>query len=270
MDLQEIAEGVESNFLVKFENGLEEKLKDYSSSPFYKMLSYSLRGGKRIRPLLLYLVYKALGERRDPFNAAISVELMHALSLIHDDVIDREVARRGEEPFYVKFGQENALLITDYVFGIVIDLVNSYNDPEVLNVLSETSIKMSEGEELELLAIRSGGTITIPQYISIIEKKTASLFEASAGLAALLSARPELYIKMSELGRAVGILYQVKDDLKDRGNENEIINVVEGLTGPELNGIIEKYSFIARESLEGLEEGPAKDSLKKVVSLLTL
>ncbi len=268
MDLQEIAEGVNANFLSSFEASLQERLRAYSSSPFYSMLAFSLRGGKRIRPMLLYLVHKALGERDDPFNAAMSVELIHALSLIHDDVIDREVERRGKEPFYIKYGHENALLITDYVFGIIIDLVNVYHNPAVLDVISLTSVKMSEGEEDELQAVRSGETISLSKYMSIIEKKTASLFEASAGLGALLSAKPEMYTEMSELGRSLGILYQVKDDLKDRENKNEIINMVENMTVSEINYILDKYGRIARERLDMLDEGPPKDSLRKIVDLL--
>ncbi len=206
----------------------------YSWSEFYGPLRYACDGGKRIRPLILVLsaesakVGKAnsskLGE--DTFMAASAIELLHTESVIHDDIIDEENLRRGKPSFHVKYGYNNSILTADFVLGIILNIGSKLNNPRVSSELSNAAIKMSEGEMMEI-KLAEDPKIREDDYIKVLEHKTASLFETSAKVGAILGEGEEDEIRaMSTFGNLLGIAYQIHDDLIDWNNEDRLFNIL--------------------------------------------
>ncbi len=253
-------------YVERVEGALSEVLAEYSGSIFYKPLLEALKGGKRIRPAILLLVNEASGRRGNPGPAAAAVELIHNLSLIHDDLIDKEAFRRGNPSFYRRFGEETAILMADYIMSIAVDICSRYYDRRVLLALSQTAIKMSEGEVEEFMVKLSGNTISVSRYIEILYKKTAAIFEAAASLGAIIAGVSEEVIeKIGNYGKYIGLAYQVKDDLMDWGRPGEISSLVR-VEDPKdlLNSLAHKFSEKAIESLRPLPETKAKELLVKI------
>ncbi|MGC8664192.1 MAG: polyprenyl synthetase family protein [Nitrososphaeria archaeon] len=268
MQIETIFNELISNVMPNFDDEFKKKLLNYDNETLVKMVNYALGGGKRIRPLILILINKNLGERFDISNASYSVELMHSVSLIHDDFIDKEEKRRDRVPFYKIFGYDSALLITDYVFGIVIDLINQYKIPEATDTLAKTSLKMSEGEFEELNLFNKKDSVSLDEYLKVINYKTASLFAASAKLGALLSQNPQFAEKAYYFGENLGIIYQVKDDLKDRKHVfNELINKLPQEEQRFLDKLLEEKYLSA---LKYLKEFPQTEYNKKLYELTDL
>ncbi|HZD83916.1 MAG TPA: polyprenyl synthetase family protein [Nitrososphaeraceae archaeon] len=221
-------------YLSKINDALKRELDLYSWSEFYAPLKYACDGGKRIRPLILVLsaesakVGKAnsskLGE--DIFMAATAIELLHTESVIHDDIIDEENLRRGKPSFHVKYGYNSSILTADFVLGIILNIGSKLNNPRVSNELSNAAIKMSEGEMMEI-KLAKDPKIREDDYIKVLEHKTASLFETSAKVGAILGEGEEDEIRaMATFGNLLGIAYQIHDDLIDWNNEDRLFNIL--------------------------------------------
>jgi octaprenyl-diphosphate synthase len=221
-------------YLSKINDALKRELDLYSWSEFYAPLKYACDGGKRIRPLILVLsaesakVGKAnsskLGE--DTFMAATAIELLHTESVIHDDIIDEENLRRGKPSFHVKYGYNSSILTADFVLGIILNIGSKLNNPRVSSELSNAAIKMSEGEMMEI-KLAKDPKIREDDYIKVLEHKTASLFETSAKVGAILGEGEEDEIRaMATFGNLLGIAYQIHDDLLDWNNEDRLFNIL--------------------------------------------
>ena len=239
-------------------------LEKESTTPFYLPLKEFLEGGKKIRPALLLLVHDACGGGgEDPHPAAAAVELIHAASLIHDDIIDRSDFRRGEISFHVKYGLEMSILIADFILSLVLGIANRYRDRKVGEILADTAEKMSVGEMLEVQALRKGREITLDQYLEILKLKTAVLFEAASSLGAVISGRHDLVEDMGLYGLYIGMAYQIKDDLLDWGNEGELSSLLKGDEVKELlEGIASNLALEAIDRLKVLQDSPQKDILR--------
>ncbi|HIE22612.1 MAG TPA: polyprenyl synthetase family protein [Candidatus Korarchaeota archaeon] len=253
-------------YIEKAEIALSEVLSGYSDSIFYKPLIEALKGGKRIRPTILLLVNEMSGGGGNPEPAAAAIELMHNLSLIHDDLIDKDILRRGKPSFQRRFGEEMAMLMADYVMSVAVDVCSRYQDKRVLLTLSWTAIKMSEGEMEEFLVRKRGERISIESYMDILYKKTAAIFEAAAKMGAIIAgATEELIEMMGEYGRNIGLAYQVKDDLLDWGRPGEISSLVEEKNPRKaLNSLVHELVNKAIESLKPFPDSKAKELLQKI------
>lgn len=238
-----------SEYLSKIDNALERELDLYSWSEFYAPLRYACDGGKRIRPLILVLAYESVNARKtttgdgcsnnkdnnnnsstkigeDTFIAASAIEFLHTESVIHDDIIDEESLRRGKPSFHVKYGYNNSILTADFVLGIILNLSSKLNNPRVSGELSNAAIKMSEGEIMEIKLAKECN-LDEYDYIKVIEHKTASLFETSAKVGAILGKGEEDQIcALAAFGNFLGIAYQVHDDLVDWNNEDRLFNLL--------------------------------------------
>ena len=223
-----------SEYLSKINDALKRELELYSWSEFYAPLKYACDGGKRIRPLILVLSAESakvgkvnsskLGE--DTFMAATAIELLHTESVIHDDIIDEENLRRGKPSFHVKYGYNSSILTADFVLGIILNIGSKLNNPRVLSELSNAAIKMSEGEMMEIKLVKDP-KIREDDYIKVLEHKTASLFETSAKVGAILGEGEEDEIRaMATFGNLLGIAYQIHDDLIDWNNEDRLFNIL--------------------------------------------
>jgi len=167
--------------------------------------------GKRVRPLILVLSSKAFGcDAAESVRAALALELVHAASLVHDDILDGGTERRGVESALKRYGMEAALLCGDYLISRSIGLISGYSQ-EVIEAFSQACVEMSEGEMLDL------ASRTRPEdYYLCICKKTASLISASSKIGCLIAgARADDVALFESYGMHLGLAYQVADDLNE-------------------------------------------------------
>ncbi len=212
------------SYAQKVDEALSRELKLYSHSRFHDPLVYSTEGGKRVRPVMLMLSAEALGCTDDSvLGAAVAVELLHTESIIHDDVIDEEKVRRGKVPFHMKYGYSASLLSADFVFAMILAIAARYDDRRIAEEVSSAALQMSEGEYSELTIDPEIYKLTWDEYTRIVTEKTASLFETSAKLGALIAGGNEKEVKaLAEYGRCIGIAYQLKDDLLDWRSKDKV------------------------------------------------
>ena len=177
------------------------------------------RKGKQIRPMFIFLAAKLVGEVSDhTYHAANLIELLHTASLIHDDVVDDSLQRRGFFSLNALWGNKIAVLVGDYLLskGLLLSLDNNVH--YLLQITSQAVREMSEGE---LLQIEKARRLDIKEevYFEIIYKKTASLIAAAcaSGVASVGAAAVDIE-KAKELGAMIGMAFQIRDDLFDFGD----------------------------------------------------
>lgn len=271
-----------SNYINKINQALSNEIDCYSWSEFYSPLKYACQGGKRIRPLILNLASESvLNEDLNKIDSktlenisgvSAAIELLHTESVIHDDIIDSDNLRRGQPSFHVKYGYNASILTADFILGIILSISAKINNKRITQELSNASIRMSEGEMLELRLVKNH-KISQEQYINVIENKTASLFQASAKIGAILSNGTEEQIDaLANFGRLLGIAYQIHDDLIDYNNEERLFNMLVK-QNDEDNIFIEimentylDYSILAKKELSKLETNHRS---KKILQDLT-
>ena len=271
-----------NEYINKINESLSREIESYSWSEFYLPLKYACQGGKRIRPLILNLAAETINNdnisslnsksRENIFAVSSAIELLHTESVIHDDIIDSDNIRRGLPSFHVKYGYNASILTADFILGIILNISAKTNNNRVTQELSTASIKMSEGEMLELRLVKNH-KISQEEYITVIENKTASLFEASAKIGAILANGNEDQINaLANFGRLLGIAYQIHDDLIDYSNEERLFNILVK-QNDEDNIFIEimentyvNYSLLAKKELDGIE---SNHHSKKILQDLT-
>jgi octaprenyl-diphosphate synthase len=172
-------------------------------------------GGKRIRPRLTLLAYEAVGGTTPAavIPVAAAVELVHTATLVHDDINDHGLTRRGRPTINARWGRTFALLTGDYLFTKVYELMAPYQDLNV--VFAEATVALVEGETLQAAAAKSG-QLDRETYTRIIAKKTASLFAAATKLGAMLgSGTQEQIAALEQYGFNLGLAFQIVDDILD-------------------------------------------------------
>jgi octaprenyl-diphosphate synthase len=211
-------------YIERVDGAISRELRLYTHSRFHDPLVYATEGGKRIRPVMLLLSAEALGRKDDGvLGAAVAVELLHTESIIHDDVIDEETARRSKLPFHIKYGYNASLLSADFVFAMILAIAARYDDRRIAEEVSNAALRMSEGEYSELTIDPQIYKLTWDEYLRVIGEKTASLFETSAKLGALIAGGEDKEVEsFAEYGRSLGMAYQLKDDLLDWRSQDKI------------------------------------------------
>lgn len=173
-------------------------------------------GGKRIRPKMSLLAYIAAGGKNldEVVPVASAVEMIHTATLVHDDINDHSLTRRGKATVHSVWGRTFALLTGDYLFTKVYELMAPYG-PEYNMVMANACSRLVEGETLQATAAKAG-TIDSETYKSIISLKTASLFEASARMGAQLATGEEDLIEdLANYAYNLGLTFQIVDDVLD-------------------------------------------------------
>jgi len=190
-----------------------------------EQLTYVVRGGgKGIRPALTLLAGKFYDYNLTYLlPMAASVELMHTATLVHDDAIDKSVVRRSQPTINKLWGDEDAILLGDYLFAKAGEFVSDTQSPRVIKLFSQTLATISSGEINQLLAAFKTNQ-TRQDYFQRISGKTASLFCLATEAGAILSRAPEKSVEqLKEYGHNLGIAFQIVDDILDfTGTEEKL------------------------------------------------
>jgi octaprenyl-diphosphate synthase len=178
------------------------------------------RKGKQLRPMFVLLSAKLCGPVNDTtYRAASLVELLHSATLVHDDVVDESLERRGFFSTYALWKSKVSVLVGDYLLAKGMLLSLDHDDYRILKLLSNAIRAMSEGE---LLQMEKSRTLNFEEatYFEIIKGKTASLLASACASGAWSTTQDEVITeKMRLFGEKVGMAFQIKDDLFDYGNE---------------------------------------------------
>lgn len=174
------------------------------------------RDGKMMRPILVLLIAKNFGKITLATQyAALSLELLHTASLVHDDVVDESTQRRGQLSVNAIFNNKVAVLVGDFLLATSLVYAGRTNSSEIIEVISKLGQELSEGELLQLSNV-SNPEFLEEVYFKVIRKKTAALFAACTEVAALsVGASDEERVLARLLGEYIGICFQIKDDIFD-------------------------------------------------------
>jgi octaprenyl-diphosphate synthase len=215
-EIQQLIKGELLDFEKKFGEAMKSKV-----SLLDRIMKYIIkRKGKQIRPMFVFLSAKLFGPVTDAtFRAASLVELLHTATLVHDDVVDESMERRGFFSINALWKNKIAVLVGDYLLskGLLLSLKN--DDYNILKILSEAVEQMSEGE---LLQIEKTRKLNLDEavYFEIIKNKTASLLSSACAAGAWSTTNDSFKTEqMKNFGEKAGIAFQIKDDLFDYGSE---------------------------------------------------
>ena len=173
-------------------------------------------GGKRLRPLLTLAAARLCGYRGPHHvHLAATVEFIHTATLLHDDVVDDSTRRRGRPTANLLWDNKSSVLVGDYLFARSFQLMTETGSMQVLNILADASATIAEGEVLQLTAAQNLATDEAT-YLKIIRGKTAALFAAATEVGGVIAgASPEAVAALRAFGDALGISFQITDDLLD-------------------------------------------------------
>ena len=260
----------------------EEKIKSKLTSDVelvQKMTEYYIEtGGKRLRALLTLGTAKLCGYSKGSrdVNLAACVELIHSATLMHDDVIDEGVVRRGKKTLNKVWNNQSSVLIGDYLLSRCFEMMVEDGNLEVLKVLSSTSSKIAQGEVLQL---QHKGEVDMLEetYLKIISSKTAELFAAATKVGAILSgANNKEKDALEFYGRNLGLTFQIADDTLDYNSELKLFgkkigqDFFEGKITLPIILLFQKLDLIEKKILSKIfnKEIRNKDNLDTIISLI--
>ena len=184
-------------------------------------------GGKRLRPLLVLLAAKSLDyELNEHIKLAAIIEFLHTAMLLHDDVVDESLLRRGRKTVNAEWGNSASVLVGDFLHSRAFEMMVEIGDMRVMQILSFATNTIAEGEVQQLTNIRNPN-ITEKDYLEVINRKTAMLFEASSHAGAVLAsstnrnATPDQIQSLRDYGQHLGMAFQLIDDALDYEGSTE-------------------------------------------------
>ena len=276
-----------AHYTSRVENVLDEVLPAATVEPkrLHDAMRYAVfNGGKRVRPLLVYAAGECLGLREELLDApAAAIELIHAFSLVHDDLpaLDDDDIRRGKPTVHRQYDEATAILAADALQPLAFRVLAEYRDltatisAQLVRIVADAagSIGMTGGQSMDLAA--EGQPLTAEEIEHMYALKTGALIHASVTCAATLSEDlPEdRHSAIDAFGRTIGVAFQIKDDILDVEGETEVIGKRSGAdqrlgkaTYPGLVGIDEaraRCDSLLRSALEQLDDfGADADSLR--------
>ncbi|MEX6686897.1 polyprenyl synthetase family protein [Danxiaibacter flavus] len=244
----------------------------------YEPADYFLTiGGKRIRPVMCLMGNELFGEIvPDAFHVATAIELFHNFTLVHDDIMDKASLRRGLPTVHTKYDENTAILSGDVMMVVAYSYLNKINVSylsKILGLFNRTAREVCEGQQLDVDFERRN-SVSLPDYIRMIELKTSVLLAASLRMGAILGGASEgNQNELYEFGRNLGIAFQVQDDYLDAFGDPEKF-------GKDVGGDIRqnKKTFLMLHALEVantqqknellslMEENPA-DKVERVLQI---
>ncbi len=209
--------------LEEFNRRFDETL-SHSEGSLSTALSYiRQRTGKRMRPMLIFLMAKTFGDVNDVTQrAALGLEMLHTASLVHDDVVDEADERRGQPSVNAVYDNKVAVLLGDYILSTLLICVAGTGRLEIVTYLSRLGQTLSNGEILQLTS-NGSEEISEETYFNVIKGKTAALFEAGCVLGAMSTNATEQQLQWAkEFGQKLGTIFQIRDDIFDYFDSEEI------------------------------------------------
>ncbi len=233
-------------------------------------------GGKRIRPLITTLAARALGYQQDKhITLAAIIEFIHTATLLHDDVVDESMKRRGRDTANALFGNQASVLVGDFLYTRSFQMMVSLERMQIMQVLSNATNVIAEGEVMQLMNCNNPDT-TENVYMDVIYSKTAKLFEAATQLAAVIADQNhQIETAMADYGRYLGTAFQLMDDWLDYAGDADALgknigdDLAEGkptlpLIHAMAHGTQEQVSLIRKV----IEEGNGLDQLESVLAII--
>ncbi len=187
-------------------------------------------GGKRVRPMVALLAFKLFGGGKinDIVDIATALELIHTATLLHDDIIDGAETRRGKESAYRRFGLKSTLVAGDFLFIKAFEFAGKF-DETVVQWTADACTHLTEGEMLQGYFNRNRN-VTVEDYLEIVRRKTASLFQTAAKVGAYLAgANRSLVEEIGRYGLNLGIAFQIIDDVLDVVGHKELLGKPTGI-----------------------------------------
>ncbi len=180
-------------------------------------------GGKRLRPMLTLATARMCGYDGDHhLRLAATVEFIHTATLLHDDVVDESDKRRGRPTANLLWDNKSSVLVGDYLFARSFQLMVETGSLRVLDILADASATIAEGEVLQLSAASNLST-TEDIYLQVVRGKTAALFSAATEVGGVIAGAPDDQVHALHVyGDALGIAFQIADDLLDYGGASDV------------------------------------------------
>ena len=180
------------------------------------ILHVNKQRGKQMRPMMVMLFGKVFGEVSDTtYNAALALELLHTASLVHDDVVDDSMQRRGQASVNALYNNKLAVLLGDYLITTALVFTGRCGDPRITDIVGALGQTLADGEIFQMFHSHEK-MVSEEVYFEIIRKKTASLFSSCAEIGALSAgAQPDDVARARQIGEYIGICFQIRDDIFD-------------------------------------------------------
>ncbi len=234
-------------------------------------------GGKRVRPMMLLLSAKLTGYQGEShIGLASVVEFIHTATLLHDDVVDSAVLRRGQDSVNAVWGNEASVLVGDFLFAKSFSIMVREGNLEILKTLSDATTQMAEGEVLQLIST-CDVDLDEERYIEVVRNKTAVLLSAATRCGALLGAcPPEQEEALSAYGMDLGIAFQFMDDALDYVADQDAFgkecghDLLEGKVTLPLIHTLKRCNAEERKKIAGIieQETLPDEDLKYIVGLI--
>ena len=180
------------------------------------ILHVNKQRGKQMRPMMVLLFGKMFGEVVDStYSAALALELLHTASLVHDDVVDDSMQRRGQASVNAIYNNKLAVLVGDYLLSTALVFTGRCGDPRITNIVGALGQTLADGEIFQMFHSHEK-LVSEEVYFEIIRKKTASLFSSCAEIGALsANATADDVTRARQIGEYIGICFQIRDDIFD-------------------------------------------------------
>ena len=232
-------------------------------------------GGKRLRPLLVLLMSRALDHTASPevIELAAIIEFVHTATLLHDDVIDKSALRRGNATANTIWGDQAPVLVGDFLYSRAFELLTKRNNARVMQTLAKTTNLIAEGEIMQLSHKQQ--TISETTYFDIIYRKTAALFASAAECAALIHDAPTPQQQACHaFGKHLGLAFQIMDDMLDytsssqTSGKNQGDDIAEGKMTLPLLYAYESASTTERQKIEAALASPSQQATAEIILLV--
>ena len=253
-----------------FKKYLSENQFDQAPQGLYEPINYILNlGGKRLRPVLLLMGCNLFDTNvTQALPASYAFEIFHNFSLLHDDIMDEAPLRRGQPTVHVKYNQNTGILSGDvmlvYSYEYLLQLKDKVNISTIIKIFNQVAIEVCEGQQHDM-DFETRDDVTIPEYLKMIEQKTAALIAGGLKMGAIIGGASESDADhLYEFGRNIGIAFQLQDDILDTFGDPEKF-------GKKVGGDIiqNKKTFLVLKTLE-IGNDEESDQLSKLMTTETV
>jgi len=242
-----------------------------------QMAAYIINnGGKRLRPQLVLLAAGACGyQGPTAVNLAAIVEFIHTATLLHDDVVDESLLRRGQETANAVWGNEAAVLVGDFLYSRSFEMMVEVGKFRVMEILAGTTNRIAEGEVMQLMNVHEP-EISEADYVEVVQAKTAKLFEAAAQLGAVVADVDQpTEDALAAYGMHLGTAFQIADDVLDYTSDADVLgknvgdDLAEGKPTLPLILAMQRSSESEQQMLADVIREGGRDNIDEVLRVIT-